>query len=86
MPVVDYFFAGKWDLITDPKMLDEGIKFIITDLDVGSMAFAPTQRHFSVILVRPPDTLPAMTRPLTPILLEASHEISRQIHSVFSIE
>ena len=40
VPVVDYFHAGKWDLITDPRMLDEGIKFITTDLDVGSMAFA----------------------------------------------
>ncbi len=40
VPVVDYLYAGKWDLITDPRMLDEGTKFITTDLDVGSMAFA----------------------------------------------
>ncbi len=40
VPVVDYFHAGKWDLITDPQMLDEGIKFITTDFDVGVRAFA----------------------------------------------
>ena len=40
VPVVDYFHAGKWDLITDPRMLGEDKKFITTDLDVGSMAFA----------------------------------------------
>ncbi len=40
VPVVDYFYAGKWNLITDPRMLDEDIKFITTDFDVGSMAFA----------------------------------------------
>ena len=40
VPVVDYFHAGKWDLITDPRMLGEDIKFITTDLDVGSMVFA----------------------------------------------
>ena len=40
VPVVDYFHAGKWNLITDPRMFGEDIKFITTDLDVGSMAFA----------------------------------------------
>ena len=40
VPMVDYLYAGKWDLITDPRMLGEDKKFITTDLDVGSMAFA----------------------------------------------
>ncbi len=40
VPVVDYFYAGKWVLITDPRTLGGDIKFITTDLDVGSMAFA----------------------------------------------
>jgi SOS-response transcriptional repressor LexA len=42
VPVVDYFYAGKWDLITDPQMLGEHIKFITTDFDVGAGAFALT--------------------------------------------